>query len=183
MHAKHPEHWMDATQQRPRDKNKVHLQESNAPSAWDGSELKVVPATSITANIFVLDAVRPLIELMPVLEHRILKVFTPYHPDIWEHKLQEAGLTKEYPHVMAGLCFGFTINFPKLSLPKSVLIKIPSSSSWINFLELFIRKSRRDTILDQSHDKMSSPSLVIFNLPPFQSSQNLGDSINRPNKY
>ena len=53
--------------------------------------------------MFALDAVKPLMELVLVLKRRRLKALTPYHLDIWEHKLQEAGLTGEYPHVVVGL--------------------------------------------------------------------------------
>ena len=45
-------------------------------------------------------------------------------------------------------------------------------------LELFINKSRKDAISDQSLDKVLSQSLVHFNLLPFQSSRNWGNPVN-----
>ena len=85
--------------------------------------------------MFALDAVKPLTELVLVLERRRLKALTPYHPDIWEHKLQEAGLTGEYPHVVAGLRFGFSINFPQVISTQTP----PNKCSVINFAKEFSR--------------------------------------------
>ena len=76
---------------------------------------------------------------------------------------------------MAGLYFGFSINFPQIiSIQTS-----PNKHSIIKFTEgLLVKKFREDTTLDQFHDKMSSLSLALFKPPPFPLSLSMADLIN-----
>ena len=88
MPAMHPEHGMDSMQQWPRGrKMRYTCRKATPPSAWNSNEPKVVPATNTTADTFALDVVKNLTELIPVLKHRKLEALTPYHPEVWEHKL------------------------------------------------------------------------------------------------
>ena len=178
MHARHPRHGMGNMQHLSKETRMSYTCERAIPqSASTGSKPEVAPATNTTADMFALDAVKPLMELVLVLKCRRLKALTPYHLDVWERKLQEAGLTGEYPHVVAGLCFSFSINFPKVT-SRHPLINVLSSSSQKSFPELLVRKFRKEATLDQFHDGMSSLSLALFKLPPFQLSLNLGNLIN-----
>ena len=85
--------------------------------------------------MFALDAVKHLMGLVLVLECRRLKALTPHYLDIWECKLQEAGLTGKYLHVVAGLHYGFSISFPQI-----ISTQIPPNKhSIIEFTEEFSR--------------------------------------------
>ena len=101
---------------------------------------RVVPATSTTASTFAPDAVLPCTELMPVLGHRRLKVLAPYHPDTWEGRLQEVGLSQKYPHIIAGLHLDYIIDFPHI-----IITQVPPNKDSINeFMEKFSRIVNRE---------------------------------------
>ena len=136
MCVRHPRHGMGDTQHSLKETRTSYAHERATPrSASTGSKPKVAPATSMTADTFALDAVKPLTELVLVLECRRLKALTPYHPDVWECKLQEAGLTGGYPHVVEGLRFSFSINFPQVISTQTP----PNKCSVIDFAKEFSR--------------------------------------------
>ena len=136
MHVRHPRHGMGNMQCLSKETRMSYACERAIPrSASTGSEPKVAPATSMTADMFALDAVKHLMGLVLVLECRRLKALTPHYLDIWECKLQEAGLTGEYPHVVVGLRFRFSINFPQV-----ISTQTPTNKcSVIEFMEEFSR--------------------------------------------
>lgn len=50
-----------------------------------------------------------------VLELRRLEPVTPYRADEWERALRDAGLEREYRHVVHGLRHGFQVGFPDIA--------------------------------------------------------------------
>ena len=103
------------------------------PSAWSGKGPKAASVPSTTPSTFAQVVALPLTELMVVLERRQLKALTPYHPDVWEYALREAGLLQKYPHIVTGLCFGFNISFPPISTTQAP----PNKESVIEFADKF----------------------------------------------
>lgn len=166
MLVMHPEHGMNNMQQWPRRRRTKHAcMRAMSPSAWNCNELEVVPAT----NTFALDMVKTLIELTPVLKHRKLEALSTIQRfRSINYKKQGSQrnalmLGKDYTSASPSMFF-------KLSLPKPLLTKILSSSLQTSSLKMFIKKYKRNTILNQSLNKALSLLLVHFNLPPFQSS-------------
>src|ERR1700683_2292059 len=84
-------------------------------SALIGSKDGDARAGAMTNDTFVLDVVRPITELRPVLKLRKLKALTPYNPDAWEHILARAHLLREHQHIPDHLWYGFCIKLPLIT--------------------------------------------------------------------
>ena len=109
----------------------MRKQHSHLHGVAKGHSAASVP--SMTPSTFAQVVALPLMELGVVLEHRQLKALTPYHPDVWEYALQEAGLLQKYPHIVTGLHFGFNISFPPISTTQAP----PNKESIVEFTDKF----------------------------------------------
>ena len=102
-------------------------------SAWSGRGLEAVSVPRTTPSTFDFVTILPLMELMDVLKCRKLREHTPYHPDVWEYALQEAGFMQKCPHVVMGLSFSFNISFP----PTANTHIPPNKESIVEFMDEF----------------------------------------------
>jgi hypothetical protein len=150
------------------------------PSVSIGNRGEAARADTTTNITSVLDVVKPITELMPVLKHRKLNALTPYKPDTWEHLLTKAGLFSEYQHIPNSLHYNFYIilNSPLLAQRRFPPIALPLLNSNSSSPILYEMKSRKATILAPSPALAWNLSLAHFNLPLFPLFPNQPSQVN-----
>jgi len=117
----------------------------DAQYAAIGNERQAVSIPLMTSTTSVLDVPPPLTVLKAALEHRKLKVSTPYKPDVWQLQLLQAGLFERYSHIPDGMCFDFHLDFPVITSTQSPPNKeslTEYTKEFCNIIESEIKKGR-----------------------------------------
>jgi len=66
-------------------------------SVQTGNKLPVAPVPATTTVTYAPVALHQVTELKTVLEQRKCRALTPYHYEVWQDLLDEAGLLSKYP--------------------------------------------------------------------------------------
>ena len=114
-------------------------------SVQTGNKLPVAPVPATTTVTYAPVALHQVTELKTVLEQRKCRALTPYHYEVWQDLLDEAGLLSKYPKLPQSIWIGFNLKLPKFTetqTPPNRTTIIELSNQFNKIINLEITKQR-----------------------------------------